>query len=210
MASRLHRRSAKRSAPVTLNSRRYPVFAALLLLATSTTINVLQAERIKELNASAVPVTPLVGVSVRSLSGFSIDEQKREVDLAAGTPTVVYLFSPTCGWCDVNWPNVETLAKASAGYYRVVAVTTRRGLREYVQTRRLQVDVLEGLDDNSQQAFGAGFTPRTIIVAADGQITHDFRGAYTPRIERQIENVFGVLLPGVTLPRGANGTAATR
>ncbi len=39
--------------------------------------------------------------------------QRRSVRFDAGLPTVVYFFSPTCGWCERNWDNVLALSAAS-------------------------------------------------------------------------------------------------
>jgi peroxiredoxin len=138
-----------------------------------------------------------VGLSAADLSGFSLEGVPRTVDLPTPLPVVVYFFSPSCAWCERNWANVEALSRAASHRYRVVAVSTERSLKAYVTERRLTVDVLEGLDERVRRSFGFTLTPHTIVVSPEGLITHDWRGAFTPRVERQVEELFDILLPGV-------------
>jgi hypothetical protein len=170
---------------------------ALLMLSISAAVNVLQAQRIRALEGRQASGISLVGRGLPELTGAAPTGTPRRIDLTGAQPTVLYYFSPSCGWCDRNWANLEAIAAGARGRYRVLAVTSNRGTSEYIRERRITLDVLEGLDENSRQAVGFSLSPHTIVVSADGQITHDWRGAYTPRIERQIEDVFGVLLPGV-------------
>jgi len=41
------------------------------------------------------------------------------------TPTVLYILSPTCGWCQVNKANVNLLASNIGAKYRFVGISIR-------------------------------------------------------------------------------------
>jgi hypothetical protein len=186
---------------------RTKVFITLLLasLVASAGINVLQARRIHLLVDPGKPVASLVGKPASPLAGFSLSGTPIEL-VATGQTTVLYYFSPTCAWCERNWANIDALIAGSNGRYRVVGVATGRGLADFVARRRLPFDVIEGLSDNTRQHYGFSGTPHTVVVSAEGLITHEWRGAFTPRIERQVEDLFGVLLPGVASGSSAAGS----
>jgi hypothetical protein len=167
----------------------------------SAGINVLQAHRIRSL-LETIQVSPTIGAPAPLLSGFSVTGVARELPFKAGLPTIVYHFSPTCTWCERNWENIRALDAASQKRFRVVAVTTARNVGPYMAARKLKVDVIEGISENVRSRFGFGGTPHSVVVSSEGVITHDWRGAYTPRIERQIEELFGVALPGISPPPG--------
>lgn len=170
---------------------------ALMLLAISAGINVLQAQRIRAL-VSPVPGTPAaIGRMALPVQGYSRFGEKREFTFKRGRPTVLYFFSPTCVWCERNWPNIQSLVSSSAGRYDVVLVSASRELDEYLRSRNLTVDVLEGISENSRQHFGLSATPQTVVVSPEGIISHVWSGAYTARPKRQLEELFAISLPGL-------------
>jgi len=167
-----------------------------ILLGLSAGINAAQAYRIHSLTG-ATPASTLVGRAADPLEGYGLDGQPTVVTLRGAVPTVVYFFSPSCAWCRENWPNIAALRAAANGRYRVLAVSSARDLRPLLDEAAPGIDAVEGISENTVQAFQVRRTPRTLVVSTDGLITHDWLGAYTPRIERQIEDLFGVALPGV-------------
>jgi len=183
--------------------------ATLLLLLLSTGVNVLQAQRIHSLVSANPSVSSVVGRTVKSLTGLSLDGSPVDISLRADRPTVVYFFSSKCKFCDMNWTNIQALASAAMGRFRVVAVSTERGLRGYLAARHVTVEVLEGISDNTRESFGFSGTPHTVVVSFEGLVTHEWRGAYTPRMQRQIEDLFDVALPGPTSNSAAQ-VAGTR
>lgn len=174
------------------------VSCVMLLLLLSAGVNVLQARRIQAL--TYVEETSTIGQRIETLNGFSVTGVPLTIALRGSIPTVVYFFSPTCAWCERNWPNIEALRAGAKGRYRLLAVTASRGTADYMRSRRIQVDVLEGLGENIRKDLGFSATPRTLVVSTEGTVTHDWRGAFTPRIERQVLDLFGITLPGV-LPK---------
>ena len=172
--------------------------AGLLML--SVGVNVLQARRIKTMVDARTSAASAVGHQVVPLEGFSSEGQPVIRQIARDIPTVLYYFSPTCAWCDRNWDNIRALDRGAQGRYRVLLVTRTRGIRQYLSERGLNMDVVEGISDSVGEAYKFNGTPQTLVASIEGVVTHDWRGAFTPRIERKIEELFGVSLPGIAAP----------
>lgn len=174
------------------------LLTVLVLFALSAGVNILQAQRIHSLLDFQSTPPSTIGKRITAITGFSSSGESRQLDLRATVPTVVYYFSPTCGWCERNWPNVKALAAGADGRYRVLLLSSARDTRAYLNARELgQFDVIEGIDEGTRRAFGFAATPHTIVVSNGGLVTHDWRGAFTPRVERQLEELFAIDLPGL-------------
>ena len=169
------------------------------LLMVSVGVNVLQARRIKTMAAKA-PGASSIGNLVVPVNGFTPEGVPVLRPVAKDVPTVLYYFSPTCVWCDRNWDNIRALERGAQGRYRVVLLTRARGVSEYLKEHGLNLEVVEGISESVVQAYKLGGTPQTLVASIEGIVTHDWRGAFTPRMERQIEELLGVPLPGVVLP----------
>lgn len=183
----------------------------VLVLLLSVGVNVLQAKRIRALVDAKASVSSSVGHRVVPVEGYSTAGTPVLRSVASDLPTVLYYFSPTCRWCDRNWDNIQALDRGAQGRYRVLVVTRARGVRQYLTDRGLDVEdveVVEGVTESVVAAYGLSGTPQTLVASIEGVVTHDWRGAYTPRIERQIEELFGVPLPGLApLPAPAPAPA---
>jgi hypothetical protein len=176
----------------------------LLLLLVSSAVNVLQAQRISSLLSATKTRSSIVGQKASEVLGVTTDGRKTVVTFKERLPTVLYYFSPTCGWCSKNWMNVQALSAASGGRYRVVAVSSEMGLAGYVRKHQLALEVIEGIGENVRASYGFYGTPHTVVVDGDGLVTHEWRGAYAPRISREVEELFGVVLPGLQAPQLGN------
>jgi hypothetical protein len=172
------------------------IWIPIFLFASSVLVNVLQAQRIRSLLDEGRGPS-LIGRLVPDLSGHSVTGDPRRLAFRGGLPTVVYFFSPSCPWCERNWPNVEALNKGAGKHYRLIAVSSATNLKKYLEQRQLTIDVIEGLSDDDVASFGFSGTPHTVVVSADGQVTTEWRGAFSARIERQLEAQFQVVLPGI-------------
>jgi len=173
----------------------------MVLLVCSVGANVLQARKIFALVDPSVPRHSRVGKSVAPIQVQSPDGSRHVVRFNVGVPTVVYFFSPTCAWCERNWDNVRALAAASAGRYRVIAVAAESRLSAFVDTHALpQVDVFGGLTAEAQTALGLSSTPHTLVVSAQGLVSHDWIGAYQGTVLRELEDLLDISLPGLLTP----------
>lgn len=169
----------------------------LILLTLSAGINVLQAQRIRAL-VSPIPNTPAaIGRTAVLVEGFSRSGVARLAALKGSLPTVLYFFSPTCVYCERNWDNVKALEAGGKGRYRVLMVTTSRNTDSYLRARGLTIDVIEGITEATRNGLGLSATPETVVVSAEGLITHVWSGPFSARPKRQIEQLLDVSLPGL-------------
>jgi peroxiredoxin len=163
-------------------------------------MNALQARRIHSLVETKPSSRSRVGSLAPVLNGVGLDGRHRSVDFVKGMPTVLYFFSSTCSWCERNWANVQTLAKASAGRFRFVGVSRERDLAEFARTHEVAFEVVGGISDEAVQAFGFGPTPHTVVVSSQGLISVEWTGAFEDKRKRAIEAFFELELPGL-LPK---------
>ncbi len=166
------------------------------LLAASVGVNVLQAQRIREL-VHRPDDARLVGARVEALEGTTPEGTHITVALGHGRPVLVYHFSTTCRWCEQNWANLAAVARHSAGRYRVLAITTETDVADWVAARTFPFEVLSGVSAETAKRLGLSGTPHTIMVGSDGLVTHEWYGAYVDRIGRQVSDLFDIRLPGL-------------
>ncbi|MFN7925724.1 MAG: TlpA disulfide reductase family protein [Bryobacteraceae bacterium] len=113
-------------------------------------------------------------------------------------PTVVYAFAPQCGWCVRNNANFNALASALAGRAEVVAVSlSPEGVEEYVAKHGIRVPVYRSPSRATSEAYRFGATPGMVVVSADGHVAKQWLGAWMNDKQKEIEDYFGVKLPGV-------------
>jgi hypothetical protein len=172
----------------------------VILLALSVGVNVLQAQKIRAMTSVAGTRGPLIGSKARRFEGRSPDGHAIDVGFDARVPTVIYYFSTKCGWCARNWLNIEALAAGANGRYRVVAVTAEAGILGYVEGRDPRVEFVEGLNEETLRAYRFTATPHTVVVDGAGLVTHEWKGAYMNGTANQVEDLFDVVLPGVSAP----------
>jgi hypothetical protein len=169
------------------------VAASLAVLAVSVSVNAFQAKRIQSLlsNGSSIGrIAPMV-------AGIGPTGLPVSVSAAAAIPTVFYYFDPVCSWCERNWANIRTLSREQHGRYRLIGLSDKRVDASYLAQRGLDLQVVGGIDARTRAAFGLRGTPHTVMVSSDGIITHDWVGAFTPVLQRRIEDVFQLALPGL-------------
>lgn len=128
--------------------------------------------------------SPLNGDAVRVSSGRS-------------RPAVLYFFSTSCGWCERNWPNVLDLEASTRGRYEFIGVSNSIDTAEFVSERALPFTCLTGVPVEELRRLHLGGTPRTIVMSRDGRVVRDWVGAYTEATLKEIEQFFGVRLPGL-------------
>lgn len=173
------------------------ISAVMSVLVVSVGVNVLQAQKIRALVSRTPVVSNVIGKQVLSFRGVSLEGAPVDIALKGSLPTVLYHFSTSCAWCARNWENLEAVADGAAGRYRVLAVTTEKGVQSYLRQHGVSIEVVEQIEPEFGRLLNLAGTPKTIAVGADGVVTHEWLGAYQNRIARQVEELFGVTLPGV-------------
>ena len=69
------------------------------------------------------------------------------------------------------------------------------GLREYVKANQFSFPVYYDPPASVIEAYGLGTTPGTIIVAPDGRVLEDVRGAYRGTVKNVLEDLLAIRLP---------------
>lgn len=167
----------------------------LILLVTSVGLNMLQANKLRAYQAGAQPALE-AGAVAPVLEVATLDGQARTIDFS-GRTTVLYYFSPECGWCEKNWLNVKALIAGTHDRVRFIGLSTTPRISEYMAERRLGFEVYTGLSLETVRAYGFGGTPQTVVISPEGIVEHVWPGAYGDRLQKEIEETFGFALPGL-------------
>jgi hypothetical protein len=139
-----------------------------------------------------------VGDHVPTLRGLGLDGEIKTVSYGQDDrATLVFVFSPSCGWCKINLPNWQAILGQAAGRYRIVALSTsRKGTAEYVSKHGLsQATVIVEPEPRDLLAFRFHLTPQTILVDSSGAVRRNWLGAFASEERRDVESTLGVRLP---------------
>lgn len=168
----------------------------LYILIASLCMNVAYRQRLRAMEARRVsapqPGDVLQPQRVETRRGRIVDL----VGGASGVPTIVYYFSPSCAWCERNWSSVSVLARETSSQYRFIALAEAPDVGKTIEKHNLAFDVVGGLKVPDRRALGFTGTPQTIVVSREGRVLRAWTGAYGDRIRAEIEEYFGVVLPG--------------
>jgi hypothetical protein len=104
------------------------VWIAAVLLLTSVAVNVTQSHRISTLKSRLEGLKAAhelqVGSKVPDIIGLTPDGQSQTLHFGQATvPTVLYVFTPQCGWCKKNLPDLHALIDASGSRYQLVGIS---------------------------------------------------------------------------------------
>ncbi|HYX28490.1 MAG TPA: TlpA disulfide reductase family protein [Pyrinomonadaceae bacterium] len=126
-------------------------------------------------------------------------------------PTVIYVFSTSCGWCERNLDNINFLASNLKNNYRFVGLDIDRDvgqLATYATETKLAFPIYHSPTPATWSQYKLGGTPMTIVVSSDGKVLEDWSGAYAEATRLQVESFFGTKLPGI-LPVSSDGSKET-
>lgn len=185
--------------------RALKVFLVTGLLVFSTLLNVFQARKIGRLESAIAAVKAegrlAEGAIVPSIDATDLDGKNVMLSYAPGQqPTVLYVFSPQCKWCERNLASVKVLAKGASGGFRFATITLSEDhLREYITNKDFRFPIYMRLSAETLQAYKLGGTPQTLVISGEGRVQKNWMGAYTGANKTDIEAFFGIKLPD--LPR---------
>jgi peroxiredoxin len=176
-----------------------------LFLVCSVVINVMLARRVaalkKDLDAAAQDRNLKVGTPVPPMEVKSLDGSPASVSYDGSLTTVFYVFSVTCHWCEQNLDNIKALSASASGRFRFVGISLDRNdpaaVRDYVAKNGLTFPVYYEPSLATYRSYKLGGTPHTIVVSPDGKVVNDWGGAYNAELRPEVENFFGVSLPGI-------------
>jgi len=174
------------------------------LLVVSVALNVALSRRNKALSTALFSVKAEqslpIGSTLPPIEAFDLAHHLQVLKYDPATPpTVFYVFSPQCGWCAKNAPNLRVLSESIRGRYRLIGLSlSSAGLDEYVAKQGMDFPIYTNLSPQSVAAYRLGGTPTTIVVSAEGKLLREWKGAYMGSAKHEIEEYFGVSVPGVT------------
>jgi len=177
--------------------------ALVFLLIVSVVLNVLLARRINQLtavqNAVMVEHQLKVGTQVPVIQANDHNGQRHTIAFnQEDKPTVLYVFTPPCKWCERNMDNIKELVTRKGDEFRFIGVSlSKEGLPEYLAKNGLTMPVYIDLSEETRKAYKMGGTPQTIVVSHDGVVLQSWMGAYAGEQQKQVEEYFGLKLPGV-------------
>ena len=183
----------------------------LVLLFISLGLNLYLGWRVKrdKIAPTAAQVTQRLsaGVEIQQVRATTLDGKQETISFAGSQkPTVFYVLSPSCVWCERNNENINAIAKEKADNFRFIGLSlANQNLSGYLQSHRFTFPVYANVAPESIAMLGLGVTPQTIIVGPDGRVIKNWVGAYSSSIQPQVEEFFGVRLPGLD-PSKQNGT----
>jgi peroxiredoxin len=184
------------------------VGATLLILSLFMNVVLAQALRAERKESNRLRVGLLrikaasglnVGTAVPPLVGEDASGTILRVTYETGLPTLLYIFSPTCGWCERNINNVKALGQQLSRSHRVLGVTISPVPLEsrLKESRSLGFPVLFEISPETVEAYKLGGTPQTLLISSQGVVLENWKGAYTSGLKRRLEAHFGVSLPGL-------------
>lgn len=175
----------------------------LLCLGLSLTLNVLLARRTGEqrrlIDRIRIENQPLQNQAVPPLVGTDVAGQPVSLTYSdTSQPTVLYVFSPGCGWCAKNHENTVALMEQLQTNFRIVGVAlSSEGLEDYLRRNPMNCPIVTNIDSQLVDTYRLGVTPQTIVVSTDGVVQRNWRGAYKDDYQRQMQEYFQISLPSM-------------
>ena len=186
-----------------LPTSRLGVIALTVMLVASVALNVMLAVKVRQLTSAQNDVRAehelKVGSVVPAIVAKRLDGGSESITyVGTDRPTVLYIFTPQCGWCERNLANLKALVDQKGEEYRFIGISlSRSGLEEYVANHRLGLPVYTDIPREAGESYRMGSTPQTIVVSPQGQVIQNWVGAYVGDDKSQIEAYFKVTLPGI-------------
>jgi hypothetical protein len=141
------------------------------------------------------------GSVIKPLKVRSPDNEPTTLNWDSAAPaTVLYVFSPDCVWCARNANSIRVLTE-KAPAYRYIGISIKAdGLDNYLDHSGRFFPVYVLPLRSAIKVLHITATPETIVMSSKGIVQKVWFGAYGGRIQSEIQNTFGVILPGLQTP----------
>lgn len=173
-----------------------------VVLAGSLSLNVYLGLKVSAMPAILQsPPAIAVGARAPNLYAEKIDGTKGMIDWTeTSKPWLLYIFSPSCVWCQRNRNNFDTIVRERQSEYRIVGLsTTTNQLRDYIRRDQVTYAVYANPDMSKSSLYAQTATPTTYVISPQGVVLAAWRGAYTGDVRKGIEAKLNVQLPGVKI-----------
>jgi peroxiredoxin len=176
-----------------------PDLFLLLLLLASLALNVYLGWKVKRGHAAPeVPQKVALGTRVEPIKASNLDGVVQTISYQDSTkPTVLYILSPDCIWCERNRENIAKLGELGDRFRFIGISLTEKGLKEYVEKQHFKFPIYTRVAAEAMTSLGLGTTPQTIVISPEGRVLKNWTGAYTDRTRREVEEFFQTQLPGL-------------
>jgi hypothetical protein len=178
---------------------------ALLMASLSLNVylgwKVKQSRRFSPAPQNSVKLSP--GMTVQPITATSLSGKIETFNYAdSGKPTVFYVFSPSCVWCERNNQNINTIVRLKGESFRFVGISlVNDGLSGYAESHQVGFPIYKSLKPEYVEMLGLGTTPQTIIISPDGHVLKNWVGAFSGAVQPQVEEFFNVRLPGLVVAK---------
>jgi len=167
----------------------------LLLLAANIAL-LRQNSQLKSRLSLPPPVLEVApGTQMPDLRGYDPAGKPLEVLYGKDARKVLVLvFSPTCGFCDQNWPKWQQIISAldrSAVRPVAVDVTSTTNAIFVSQHQLAQVPVFAQVDPRATLDYRFHLTPQTILVDRDGKVEKVWTGVLNDSAQAELKHLLG-------------------
>lgn len=168
-----------------LTSRRSSVLLMTLVVFLLVSNGLLLSKNTRlqsELAATERSREPVVGALAADLDGTDVDGKPllvRFARAAESRKTLLLVLSPTCPFCEKNWPSWKEIRESAVSHdTRVVYVDVSSRLdHAYLSHNGLAHEtVLTGLSLHTAQEHRFGATPQTILISGKGVVERVWTG----------------------------------
>lgn len=173
----------------------------VLALFGSISLNLVLANRLRVANALIVAPAGLIsGDSIREgLKVTDLQGSKRLLKPSPTKPTLLYVFSPLCRYCEANEAAIQSLIhQTDRRVTPVLLALTSSNLNDYIKRHKIQVPVYLASGESIQR-YRFWATPECVLINTSGVVEHVWNGQFTLEQTRSIEQHFGVVLPHFTI-----------
>lgn len=187
-----------------VNTRKKNDIFLLVLLIASLSLNIYLGWKVKRSSNAPSPSQNTVklspGMTVQPITAMNLAGKQETISYAEHSkPTVIYVFTPSCTWCDRNNENINAIVGLKRESFRFIGLSLADdGLSRYVESHHLTFPVYRSLTPESIEMLGLGSTPQTIVISPEGRIVKNWVGAFGGGLKPQVEEFFNVQLPGLT------------
>lgn len=174
----------------------------VMVVMFSLALNVFMVQRIKmleralgERSGNELKVGESLGpIEAKARSGATVHIRYEDSEV----PTLLYVMSPQCVWCQRNNANMKALFSGAGERFRMFVLSVvDEGVEKYKTEHHVSSDILTLSPTSIRQLRLLG-TPGTLVISPTGKVLHAWHGAYSDEAVEDIEKRFGVKLPGLS------------
>lgn len=182
------------------------LIAVGLVLTASLSLNVFQYVAAARAEPPPSALEAIEGVAFPEVDAIGLDGRK-EAPIMLHDPTILYVFSPRCSFCERDYENLKAIANSTRGRFEIVGIVMHnerapadytKAISDYLARKPFPGRVLlldpDGLEPGMRQRFL--FTPQTLVIEG-GVVRKAWGTALTDRAKRDAEAFFGFQLPGL-------------